>query len=136
MKFPSMDWEKDSDLPLNMVCKNLWLSKYKWSYSFICDFFWAPSFKFFHGKECPRLLEEAKVVIKSIGYQFLFEEYTYLRIYGVTDPPHILPKYVLDRLILSEIAFQTMIVGFNNFYLKRRKINYLFPIIFQLDITA
>ena len=63
------------------------------------------------------------MVIKSIGDWYLFEYYTHLRIYGVIDPPNILLKHVPDRLVLVEISFQTMIVGFNNFLSKEFKKN-------------
>jgi hypothetical protein len=71
------------------------------------------------------------MVIKSIGYWFLDEDYTYIRIYGVTAP-HILPKYVPNKLFLSKIAFQTMIVGFNSFLSKGVKKNLFIPYHFSI----
>lgn len=117
-EFISMNWETNNNLPISEVFQHLQFNKYKSSYSIIWDFFWAPLFKFFYGKECPSLFEDAKMVIKYIGDWFLVEEYTYIRIYGITTPPYILPKYVLDNLLLSQIAFQTIIVHFNSFLSK------------------
>ena len=39
------------------------------------------------------------------------ERYTYIRIYGLTGTPHLLPSYVPDRLLLKEIAYQTGVKG-------------------------
>jgi hypothetical protein len=35
----------------------------------------------------------------------------YIRVYGTMKSPHILPKFVLDKLVLQEISYQTMIHG-------------------------
>jgi hypothetical protein len=52
-------------------------------------------------------------LLRSIGNWYLQEDCTYLRIYGVTIPPHLFPKYVSNRLILGEISYQTILQGFN-----------------------
>jgi hypothetical protein len=36
---------------------------------------------------------------------------TYIRVYGATKSPHLLPKFILDRLVLQEIAYQTLVYG-------------------------
>ena len=35
----------------------------------------------------------------------------YIRIVGSTEPPHWLPNFVLDSLLLQEIVYQTFING-------------------------
>jgi len=32
--------------------------------------------------------------------------YTYIKIFGFFSPPHLLPRYVLDRLLGREITYQ------------------------------
>jgi hypothetical protein len=52
-------------------------------------------------------------LLRSIGSWYLQEDHTYLRIYGVTAPPHLLPKYVPIRLVLGEIFYQKNLQGFS-----------------------
>jgi hypothetical protein len=58
-------------------------------------------------------------------------DYTYLRICGATATPHLLPKYVPNRLVLGEIAYQTVLQGFNASLLKEARKN-LIPYNFSL----
>jgi hypothetical protein len=37
--------------------------------------------------------------------------YTYVRIFRATRPPHILPKYVPDKLLVREISYQIIEKG-------------------------
>jgi hypothetical protein len=91
----------------------MWENKYNRNYSQLCDFFIAPLCRLIFCRECPWLSREAMKLLKSIGNWYLQEDYTYLRIYGVTAPPHLLPKYVPNRIILGEIAYQTILQVFN-----------------------
>jgi hypothetical protein len=36
------------------------------------------------------------------------EHYKYIRIFGCSYPPHMLPKYVLDKFIGNEISYHTV----------------------------
>jgi hypothetical protein len=54
----------------------------------------------------PRFAQEARNNIKEIGDWFLDDNFSYIRIYGCAVTPHLLPKYVRDRLVLRDIAFQ------------------------------
>jgi hypothetical protein len=53
------------------------------------------------------------MLLRSIGNWYLKEDHTYLRIYGVTAPPDLLPKYITNILVLGEITYQTILRGFN-----------------------
>jgi hypothetical protein len=71
-------------------------------------------------------------LISYIGSWYLQEDCTYLRIYGATATPHLLPKYVLDRVVLGEVAYQTVLQGFNASLLKEVKKNIFIPYNFSL----
>jgi len=76
--------------------------------------------------KCPRFSKKTMRLIKNIGNYYLQEDYTYLRIYGVIASPHIFPKFVPNRLILSEISYQTILQGFNASLAKdARKITFI-----------
>ena len=80
-----------------------------------------------------RLSWVSKTMIISIGDWYLQEYHTYIRIYGATDPPHLLPKYVLDKLVLAEIAFHNMIIGFDSFLTKEVKKKSFISYCFQME---
>jgi hypothetical protein len=39
------------------------------------------------------------------------EHGTYIRIYGAMKPPHLVPWFIPDKLVLQEVAYQTIIHG-------------------------
>jgi len=47
--------------------------------------------------------------------------FTYVRVFGSSDSPHVLPLYVLDKLLAQEIAYQTRGEGGLNKDLKEKK---------------
>jgi hypothetical protein len=61
--------------------------------------------KSFFRKQTSRLNDDAMVVLSEIGSWYIYEHYTYIRIYGSTNHPHLLTKFVLNRLIIREIVY-------------------------------
>jgi hypothetical protein len=57
------------------------------------------------------MTDKVLVVIKRIGYWYLMEHGTYIRIYGAMKAPHLLPQFVPDKLVLQEVAYQMVING-------------------------
>jgi hypothetical protein len=47
--------------------------------------------------------------------------YTYIWIYGATGAPHLLPKYVPDKLLAREIAYQTIEKGATAYLSEKNK---------------
>jgi len=39
------------------------------------------------------------------------EHDTYIRVYGAMKSPHLLPRFVRDKLVLQEVVYQTVING-------------------------
>jgi hypothetical protein len=52
-----------------------------------------------------------KVVIRRIRDWYLMEHDTYIRMYGVMKPPHLFLQFVPAKLVLQEVAYQTIIHG-------------------------
>jgi hypothetical protein len=69
--------------------------------------------------------------LTCIGNWYFEEKHTYLRIYGATIPPHLLPVYVPDRLVIGEICYHTIMQGFNATLVKDKKILFI-PYGFQV----
>ena len=75
----------------------------------ICDQFITRIYFLLFREECPRFSEEAKKVISKVGHWYLDERETYIRVFGATGAPHLLPIYVPVRLVLGEIFYQTIL---------------------------
>jgi hypothetical protein len=99
----------------------LWENRYKKSYSLICDQFIARIHFLLFKKECPRLSDAAKKIISKVGHWYLDERDTYIRVFGATRAPHLLPVYVPDRLVVGEICYQTILQGYNATLVKDKK---------------
>jgi hypothetical protein len=57
------------------------------------------------------MIDNAIAVIRRIGDWYLMEHDTYIRIYGAMKPPHLLPRFVPNKLVFEEVAYQTIIHG-------------------------
>jgi hypothetical protein len=66
--------------------------------------------------------------MKGIVDWFLCKYYSYIRVYGTTGAPHLLPYFVPDRLLMREISYQTMGSGVTSLLLisKQKSLAY-FP---------
>jgi hypothetical protein len=116
----NLNWHS-SELLVHVYFNILWENRYKTSYALICDQFIAHIYFFPFKKECPRLLEEAKKVISKVGHWYLDEHEIYIRVFGATGAPHLLPIYVPNQLVLGEICYQTILQGYNATLVKDKK---------------
>jgi hypothetical protein len=62
--------------------------------------------KMFYGCEPPHISESVSGNLKAIADWFVDEKFSYIRVYGCSIPPHALPKFLPDRLVLREVAHQ------------------------------
>jgi hypothetical protein len=92
-------------LPVHVYFSILWENRYKFFYAMICDEFIARVHFIIFRKECPRLSATAKKMISKVGHWYFEETSTYIRVFGATGAPHLLPVHVPDRLILGEICY-------------------------------
>jgi hypothetical protein len=44
---------------------------------------------------------------------FIEENFSYIRVFGCSVPPHALPRFLPDRLVCREVAYQTVTGGIN-----------------------
>ena len=70
---------------------------------------------------CPRISVAAKKMIAKFGHPYFEETRTYIRVFGATGAPHLLPVHVLHRIILEEIRYQTIFLGYNASLVKDKK---------------
>ena len=74
-----------------------------------------------YGEEPSRCSPEAQIDIIPIARWFGEEWFTYIRVFGSTMPPHVLPLYVPDKILAQEIAYQTCSEGSLTKELKDKK---------------
>ena len=63
------------------------------------------------GEEIPCLSLAGQALVKELGDWYMTPTGVYIRIVGSTEPPHWLPHFVPDSLLLQEVAYQTFING-------------------------
>ena len=66
-------------------------------------------------EECKCLYEDALDSIKEFGDYSFSEEGTYLRMYGGTKAPSLLPKYATDYVVHKEVVRQLFLDGFGSY---------------------
>ena len=75
-------------------------------------------------EECKCMSEGALEVIREYIDYFFSKEGTYLRMYGGTRAPSLLPKYAIDYIMHKEVVRQLFLDRFGNFLFNMRKAVY------------
>jgi hypothetical protein len=111
-QYPKMCWAWQPTKPsIHIYCKVLWEHKYRTKYHQICNHFFAPLYESIFCAPAPCMTNKALSIIQNIGDWYLMEHGTYIRVYGATKAPHLLPRFVPDKLVLQELAYQTIVHG-------------------------
>lgn len=84
----------------------MWKAHYKDHIYIIFHGFVLPVHQAIFNKHAPRLSDEASIDLTSIGNWFGEEKFTYVRVFGNTTDPHVLPLHTVDKLLAREIAYQ------------------------------
>jgi hypothetical protein len=100
-----------TDAAIQIYCKVIWEHKYQIEYQRIYEHFLAPLYEFIFFTSPSCMTNKAIVVIRRIKDWYLMEHDTYIRIYGMIKPPHLFPRFVPNKLVLQEVAYQTIIHG-------------------------
>ena len=91
--------------PIHLYCKELWKeNSYKELY-IICNHFLAKAHQLLFGSEMLRITEAGRDLISLIGNWYMLKDFTYICLAGITAAPHLLPRYVPEKLLLKEFAF-------------------------------
>jgi len=108
-KFPVMGWKwtTQDPLPIHVYHKELWDSQFIPYFYQICHGIMLPLYRMLYDKDPPRCSPKAKVDILPIARWFGEKLFTYVRVFGSTASPHVLPLYIPDKLLAREITYQT-----------------------------
>jgi hypothetical protein len=106
--FPLMNWSWSISCPepIHEYHSALWEEKDNDIFYDVCHFVIIPMHKLFFGCEPPRIFDVVIESLKSVADWFIEENFSYIRVYGCSIPPHALPKFLPDRLVCREVAHQ------------------------------
>jgi hypothetical protein len=104
--FPLMNWSWNISClePIHKYHSTLWEENVKDAFYEVCHFIIIPMHKIFFGCEPPRISDAITENLKADVDWFIEENFSYIRVYGCSIPPHALPKFLLDRLVCREVA--------------------------------
>ena len=110
IEYPSLRWKwEPSLLSVHVYCEMVWENKYKEDYELIYNGLFSTLYQVIFGEEAPCLSLEGKKIVKEYGDWYMTPDGMYIRIVGSTKPPHWLPHFVPDTLLLQEITYQTYV---------------------------
>jgi hypothetical protein len=106
--FPFDELELESDLPraYHEYHFKLWEENAKDSFYEICHFMVIPLHQMLYDYAPPRISELVIGSLRAIADWFIEENFSYIRVFGCSIPPHVLPKFLPDRLVCREVAYQ------------------------------
>ena len=100
--FPLMDWNFSS-CPghIHTYFSILWVLILMDCFYHIGDNFLVPLHRLLFGYPPARFSESPISALKEIVDWYVFEKYSYIRVYGCQDSPHTLPTFIPDRFHLK-----------------------------------
>ena len=106
-KFPIMGWKwtTQDPLPIHVYHKVLWDSQFVPHFYQICHGLILTLYRIMYDEDPPRCSPEAQIDIIPVARWFGEEWFTYIRVFGSTVPPHVLPLYIPYKLLAREIAY-------------------------------
>ena len=116
-------WDKDR-MPVYAAYKPLGAHLYHSNYREVCEQFLMPLYALIFQKECDCMSEDAMQVIDEYGEYFLTENGMYIRMFGGSKTPFLLPKYATDYIIHKEVVRQVYIDGVGHFLFQYKKTAY------------
>ena len=111
-EYPTFGWRWEPNLlSIHVYWKMLWEPKYKEDYEWICNELFSTLYWVLFSEESPCLSPKGQKLVKEYGDWYMTPVGVYIRILGSTKPPHWLPRFVPDTLLLQEMAYQTYANG-------------------------
>jgi hypothetical protein len=114
--FPLMNWSWNPTFNklIHEYYSKLWEENAKDSFYKICHFVMIPVHQMLYGYEPPCISESIMENLKAVVDWFIEENFSYIRVFRCSIPPHTLPKSLPDRLVCKEVAHQIVIGGIGN----------------------
>ena len=106
--FPLMNWSWNSAYaePIHVYHSKLWEENVKDFFYEICHYVVIHVHKILYGYASPRISYKIMGNLRAIADWFIEESFSYVRVFQCSIPPHTLPKFLPDRVICREVAYQ------------------------------
>jgi hypothetical protein len=111
--FPLMNWNWNPTYPepIHEYHSKLWEEITNDIFYEICHFVVIPLHQMLYGCAPPHISELVIRSLKAVVDWFIEENFSYIRVFGCSIPPHALPKFLPDRLVCREVAHQIVTGG-------------------------
>lgn len=119
--FPGMKWAwNPQSPPIHLYFKELWKENSFREMYIICNHFLDEAHQLLFGLEMPRITEVGRDSIAQTGNWYMLRDFTYICLAGIMVAPHLLSRYVPDKLLRKEFAFQLFEIGQTANLLRRK----------------
>jgi hypothetical protein len=113
--FPLMrwSWTPAEDEPIHVYHAKLWENKAEhFAYEFF-NWVMVPLHVTIFGHFPPQISDNIVTNLSRIADWYVEAEFSYLRVFGASVPPHALPLFIPNMLAFHEVARQMVIGGVN-----------------------
>jgi len=101
-------WNLQDPTPTHVYHDILWDSKYHQNFYLIFNGVRLPTYQVGFDTKAPHMSPEVESKLLQVGNWFGEESFTYIRVYGSLEHPHVLPLFILDKLMSRETTYQTI----------------------------
>jgi hypothetical protein len=129
--FPLMNWSwtPASSEPIHFYHSKLWEENAKDLFYEICHNVVVPIHVAIYGHPPPRISEHIMGNLGTIADWYIEQNFSYIRVFDCFISPHALPKFLPDRLVCREVAYQTVAGGIaKDLKVAQKKVWPTFPI--------
>jgi hypothetical protein len=111
--FPLMNWRWTLTVtePIHFYHSKLWEENSKDSFYEICHNVVIPIHEVIYGWPPPIISEQIIGNLGAIADWYIEESFSYIRVFNCYISPHALPRFLPDRLVCREVAYQTVSGG-------------------------
>jgi hypothetical protein len=105
--FPLMSWSWNptNAEPIHFYHSKLWEDKARHFFYEICHYVVVPIHISLYGFPPPRISDRIMANLGKVSDWYIEENFSYIRVFGCSVPPHALPKFLPDRLVCREVDY-------------------------------
>ena len=109
--FLELNWNWSEKCPLvHIYCADIWDDNFIPRVYELCDLFLTSMYYKVFKADALAFSQKARELISVYGDWYVGEYFSYIRIWG-SNIVYLLPRIVLDRVVLQEFSYQTVIDG-------------------------
>jgi hypothetical protein len=111
--FPLMNWNWNTACaePIHVYHSKLWEDNVKDFFYEICHYVVTRLHQILYGYAPSHISKQIMGNLKAIADWFIEEGFSYVKVFRCSIPPHALPKFLPDKLVCREVAYQIITGG-------------------------